>query len=75
MNNKVRLFFLGMIASSAISGIIQDLYGKEAWIKHIEDYWVSSSITGPIHTFCLLYSLVALVNILKERNEENSSSD
>lgn len=51
-------FWRGFVACWAVTSLIQDYIGKEAYLKKIEEGWIDASITVPIAITVLMYVLV-----------------
>lgn len=47
MSTDRRIFLCGGLVYAALTSLIQDYYGKEDYIRSIEEYWVDPVITVP----------------------------
>lgn len=58
-------FFIGSTFILACWGLFQDFMGKEGYIEHVREHWVSSSISVPIFIVGLLAATVYMIVLLK----------
>ena len=49
-----RIIWSGILACLAISSLFQDYFGKVAYIEHINNHWVSWTITVPMAIIMLI---------------------
>ncbi len=66
---KRRLFYAycaGALVLVNVSGLFQDIMGQEAYLHRVQEHWVDSRITGPIHVVLLI---LCVLWYIKQRNE------
>ena len=60
MKRKIDRFSAGGLVASCCLSIIQDLYGKEAYIEHIKNHWVSGLYTLPL---AIIIAIITILNM------------
>lgn len=58
----LKIYICGALFHAAITSLMQDWYGKEYYIEHLNKNWVSPWISVPIAIFYILYSTYVLFN-------------
>lgn len=53
--HKPSKFWLGYFAALAVTGLMQDIIGKEDYLRMARDNWVSSPITIPLELAVLVW--------------------
>lgn len=49
----MKQFWAGVLAQIGISSLIQDIVGKEEYLRHVEANWISAAITIPLAVMVL----------------------
>lgn len=58
-------FFIGNVFAASCLGLLQDFLGKEAYIEHVRNHWVSSSFSVPLFIVAILAVIVEMIVLLK----------
>lgn len=69
-----QLMMLGPYAAGCVSGLsfhslIQDYYGREGYIQHLRESWITESISVPIAIVCIAWAQWSYARFYWERRE------
>jgi hypothetical protein len=56
-------FGQGWIAACAFLSLVQDFKGKEAYIQHVQNHWIESTISGPLAVLALVWCITSAVYV------------
>ncbi len=51
-------FWYGFFANACAMSLLQDAYGKERYLKMVEDSWIDWKITVPLALFGLIFFIL-----------------
>jgi hypothetical protein len=57
----IRYFIAGFLIHACVTSLIQDFYGKEKYLKTVEEKWVDKTISGPLAIIGIITAII-LVN-------------
>lgn len=66
----VRLFASGWLGSAVFNSLLQDMTGKQEYIRRAQEGWVSGSITVPLALFIGLIAAWMYVSAVRAFNKE-----